>query len=324
MKQADFNEREVLQPLRQVFGNRCEIAGVEQFKHGARKQVFFIDLKQPQDRCVLYIWHDLNHYFSEREGIDTTQSDASAPTLFKVNAAYLLKNSINVPRIYHMGQLASGYDFALVEFIAGGNFTEFATDASPSARNTVLKQIGAMTRKLNHTQRDYPGTLLDISSQQSQSCIEITLQRALLELAAASETHKNVAKHKMRIEHKLRELSAHLAPRTTYHLIHGELGLEHILIRKADQTVYFIDIDGLKFFDVEVEHAFMKVRFSTPIYEQYFMREDLDIARMEFYEFALYVSFIYAGTRFILKNYEDQEWAQGLFSSNLAKVLKSL
>ena len=324
MYQADFNEQEVLQPLHQVFGNRCEIAGVKPFKHGARKQVFFIDLKQPHDRCVLYIWHDLNHYFSERESIDTTQSDANASALFKVNAAYMLRNGINFPSIYHTGQLASGYNFALVELIAGGNFTEFATDASPTARHMVLEQIGAMLRKLNHAQRDYSGTLLDATSQQSESCSEMALQRALLELDAASETHKNVAEHKTRIEQKLRELNTHLSQRTTYHLIHGELGPEHILIQKANKSAYFIDIDGLNFSDVEVEHALMKVRFSAPIYDKYFMRDDLDIARMAFYQFALHISFIYAGTRFMLKNYSNQEWAQGLFSSNLEKVLESL
>ncbi len=68
----------------------------------------------------------------------------------------------------------------------------------------------------------------------------------------------------------------------------------------------------------------MGVRFGDAIYERYFRRADLDTARLEFYRFALLVSFVYAGTRFILKNYHDQTWAQGLFSANLARVLQSL
>lgn len=323
-EQTDFNQAEILPYLRQVFGAQCAIMRVEQFKNGARKQVFFIDLSQPAQRCVLYIWHDLNHYFSEREGIETTQSDASAPALFKVNAAHLLANGITIPQIYYMGRLAAGYDFALLEYIAGENFTAFAANASPEDRNTVLEQIGRMLRKLNQTQRAYPGTLLDSWGPQSEARSELSLQRALLEVNAAADTHESVAVHKARIEQKLHELSANLAPRTSYRLIHGELGPEHILIRQRDQAVYFVDIDGLHFSDIEVEHALMKVRFSAPTYDQYFRRTDLDAARMAFYEFALYVSFVYAGTRFILKNYPDQVWAQGLFSANLARVIKVL
>jgi hypothetical protein len=42
------------------------------------------------------------------------------------------------------------------------------------------------------------------------------------------------------------------------HLIHGECSPEHILINQAE-AVYFIDYEGLKFFDLEFEHSLLKV-----------------------------------------------------------------
>jgi aminoglycoside phosphotransferase (APT) family kinase protein len=322
MQQSNFTQNEILHHLRQAFGNQCNIVAVSQFRGGTRKQVYFIDLIGPVRRCVLYIWHDLNRYFGDIEESDSAHTDANAPTMFKINSEYLLNRGITVPQIYHMGKLEVGHDFALLEYVDGGNFTEFAKSATADEQDSVLRQVALMLRKLNYTQRAYPGTLLDTSSPYPASCSKMALDNALLELVSASATHVNVAEHKERIAHRLHELHAHLAPSNSYRLIHGELGPEHILIRKAGQKVYFVDIEGVHFFDAEVEHALMKYRFGDDIYSHYFKHDDLDLDRMEFYRLAQHVSFVYAGTRFILGAFHDQAWAQLLFTSNLARVLK--
>jgi aminoglycoside phosphotransferase (APT) family kinase protein len=323
MNQTDFNDVEVRRLLAETFGQTCHLERVEVFKAGARKQVYFLDLTLPNMRCAMYIWHDLNNYFTEREAFET-QSDTQAPLLFNANLALFERLGIRTPNVYRFGQLETGYAFALIEYISAKNFTAFSQSASPEARDTVLKRIGSMLLTLNNEQRPFPGTVLAEASLQFVPCSDGILERALLELRVSASHHAVVAQHFERIDTKLRTMSSELQPRTSYRLIHGELGPEHILIAQENDEPCFIDIEGAHFFDVEAEHALLSYRFGLDLYQTYFQRDDLDQDRMRFYRFALLVSFVFAGSRFLAKNFHDQEWAQGLFDHSLEQVLASL
>src|ERR1700675_2512513 len=57
----------------------------------------------------------------------------------------------------------------------------------------------------------------------------------------------------------LGELAAAVRPRAEYSVVHGELGLDHVLV-DADGSPVLIDIEDLMYFDVEWEHVHMQVR----------------------------------------------------------------
>jgi hypothetical protein len=48
-------------------------------------------------------------------------------------------------------------------------------------------------------------------------------------------------------------------PRAEYSVVHGELGLDHVLV-DPDGNPVIIDIEDLMYFDVEWEHVFMQIR----------------------------------------------------------------
>jgi aminoglycoside phosphotransferase (APT) family kinase protein len=295
---------EIRQYLTRVFGNSCELEKIEVFEGGARKQVFFLDLKEPALRCVMYLWHDIHHYFSERDNFDAIQSDERAPLLFKVNTEMLESLEVNVPKLYFFGQLKAEHHFAFVEYVSAKNFTTFSASASPDVRVSVLERTGAMLRRLNSAQRSYPGTVLDAPTQNFKQPYEVMLERTLLELNVTVRHHADVAKYQEAIEHKLRTFFTQLKPRNFFQLIHGELGPEHILIRPQSNTPCFVDVDGAQFNDVEMEHALLSFRFGDD-YNKYLGREGLETARLDFYRFALHVSLVYAGAKFLAKDFHD-------------------
>ncbi len=117
-------------------------------------------------------------------------------------------------------------------------------------------------------------------------------------------------------------MRAPLAPRSTYHLIHGELAGGHVLVQQSDQAVYFVDIEGIHFADLEFEHTFLQLIYAADY--RTLARPDLDPARMAFYKFAMHVSLVYAGSCFMARGFHDQAWAERLFTGHLAHVLNSL
>jgi len=96
----------------------------------------------------------------------------------------------------------------------------------------------------------------------------------------------------------------------------------HVLVRESDQAVYFIDIEGIHFGDLESEHTFLQLIYGADY--SYLVRADLDPARMAFYKFAMHVSLVYAGSCFMLRGFHDQAWAESLFKGHFARVLNSL
>lgn len=320
-----LEQTEVISHARQAFGAACTLEGFRQFKGGARKQVFFLQLRNPDMQCVMYVWHNVENYFAERVagGFEETQSDDNAPALFLTHTRYLSEHAINVPQVLYSGTLASGHRYAFVEQIDGSGFDTFAASASKLERHAVLTEIGAQLAKLHAVERAFPGALVEPFDKIGIAPQERALQRALLEVEATAQAQAQIAEHRLQIRDQLQTLYAQLLPRSTYHLLHGELAGNHVLVRAQDHAVYFVDIEGIHFADLESEHTFLQMIYSEADY-RYLTRSDLDPARMAFYKFAMHVSLVYAGSCFMLRGFHDLAWAERLFQRHLAAVLNSL
>jgi Phosphotransferase enzyme family len=319
-----LDQNEVLRQVRQAFGTACQVESFRQFKGGARKQVFFLQLRNPDLQCMMYVWHNVENYFAERVagGFEETQSDANAPILFLTNTRYLLDQAINVPQVLHSGTLASGHQYAFVEQIEGANFNTFAASATADERSAVLNQMNRQLTRLHRLTRPYPGPLVETEKKLHEAPQETTLKRALLEIEVTAQAQAEVTPHLQPIRDKLQSLWAQVTPRTTYHLLHGELAGNHVLVRAHDQAVYFVDIEGIHFADLEAEHTFLQMIYGTDY--RYLTRSDLDPARMAFYKFAMHISLTYAGSCFMLRGFHDLAWAESLFKRNVREMLNSL
>jgi hypothetical protein len=311
---------EIAWHLREALGSGCEMKNLERMQRGTRKKVFLVWHTLAASPCVLYVWQDEERYFAEREDQDDPQSDVNAPQLFAANTRLLEQNGVSVPQLYYQGALESGHGLAFVEYVDGGNFNEFVANATPTQREAVLEQVGAMARRMHDVRRGYHGVLLDRPPERQEPCCELMLRQALLELEHAARYSAAVWARRAQIQARLEFLQGRLQPRSDYGLIHGELGPEHILVRQDDDTPCLVDVDGARFFDLELEHAFIKFRFGDD-YERFFGRDDLDVDRMLFYKLALHVSYVYGSAQLLSKGYHDQAVAQGIFDENLAQVL---
>ena len=94
------------------------------------------------------------------------------------------------------------------------------------------------------------------------TCEAAALRFARHNLAEAAARDQRIAAARDRLEDRLRELAAAVQPRAEYAVVHGELGLDHVLIDPGGRPV-LIDIEDLLYFDVEWEHVFLRIRLGT-------------------------------------------------------------
>ena len=130
------------------------------------------------------------------------------------------------------------------------------------------------------------------------------LDRALRQLAGAADRVPSVASVRARLDETLRALAASVRPRASYGLIHGELGPDHVSIDDRGQPVV-VDIEGAMYFDVEWEHAFLRLRFGRDY--EWLRVSGLDEQRMSLYALALDLSLIEGPLRLLDGDYPDRE-----------------
>ncbi|XVV17835.1 phosphotransferase [Actinoplanes sp. CA-131856] len=147
---------------------------------------------------------------------------------------------------------------------------------------------------------------------------DVILDRALVHLGAVVGRDGRLAEAAPRIEGHLRRLHAAVRPREVYGLVHGELGPDHVLIG-ADGEPVVIDIEGVTYFDVEWEHAFLQLRFG-PSYDR-LRPVALDLDRLELYRYAQVLALIEGPLRIAETDFPDRDWMLQLAEWNIAKAL---
>jgi hypothetical protein len=110
-------------------------------------------------------------------------------------------------------------------------------------------------------------------------------------------------------------------PRSQYGLIHGELGPDHVLVDRRGQPV-LIEIEGLMFFDVEWEHAFLRLRFGE--HYRWLDHSDLDEGRLTFYTLAMRLSLVAGPLRLLDGDFPDRDFMRGIVEHNLQEALAFL
>lgn len=144
------------------------------------------------------------------------------------------------------------------------------------------------------------------------------LGRALDDLAEAAARDARVATVNDRLEEVIGGLAGQVRPRTEYGVVHGELGPDHVLVDRHGRPV-IIDIEGIMFFDVEWEHAFLRIRFD----EQYrwLYRAGLDESRLTFYELAMRLSLVAGPLRLLDGDFPERDVMMGIAEQNLRQAL---
>jgi hypothetical protein len=149
------------------------------------------------------------------------------------------------------------------------------------------------------------------------SCEQVVFDRAVEHLAEAAESMPAIAAARGAIAERLHELLAQVEERHCYRLIHDELGPDHVLIDAGRPVL--VDIEGLMFFDIEWEHAFLELRFSD--HYRWLHRDDLDTRRLRLYRLALALSLTAVPMRLADTDYPDRAFMIEIAEFNAGRVL---
>jgi Phosphotransferase enzyme family len=322
-------------------GSRCPVASVTRLPGGSKKGVYRLGCSDGFS-AVLYVWSAAEDYWppdadaDSDGGGDGVFGHASGLGLFSASSRRLTEAGVRVPRVYLADPSQAVYpaDIALVEDVRGGTLEELLS-TDPGAARPVLERLGEMLRPMWRQRAARTGKVVDVAAVDvaamgdgddadggfdggfdgggdggdggalgASSSEEIVLERALRHLARSADRVPAVARVRPRLDETLLALAASVRPRASYALIHGELGPDHVFIDDRGEPVV-IDIEGAMYFDVEWEHAFLRLRFGRQY--EWLRVSGLDERRMSLYALALDLSLIEGPLRVLDGGYPDRE-----------------
>jgi aminoglycoside phosphotransferase (APT) family kinase protein len=151
------------------------------------------------------------------------------------------------------------------------------------------------------------------------SCERIMLDRALAQLTEIAGHDRRAAEAQDRLEQALHALAVPVGQREAAALVHGELGPDHVLLDRRGEPV-LIDIEGAMYFDVEVEHVWMRMRFG----EHYarLSRSGLDEDRLRFYQLCMHLDLVAGPLRIAGTSHPEREWFRSLAEHHLQRALQ--
>jgi len=300
---TSYHLRRVLQT---ALGSAHRIASLTRLRGGTKKGVYRAVL---DDRSVIvYVWDTSENYWPAGDSdvapnASDPFADASGAELFAVSNQYLQSLGVRTPELYLLDttRAASPADIAIVEDIQGGTLQEH-WQRHPDDAARITFELGEMLRTIHARRNSRFGKLADADNQAPQDvrCEQLALGRALGDLDhAAAHIDRLRDAHEVP-EETLRSMAADIPLRSKYGLIHSELGPDHVLV-DAQGHLVIIDIEGLMFFDIEWEHAFLQFRFGE--HYRYLWQDGLDDARLRFYTLCLHLSLCSGPLRLLEGNF---------------------
>ena len=309
----------------QEFGADRTATALDRLTGGSKKGVYRLSLDD-QTTAILYVWSADENYWPPSATVpDDPFTDASGAELFAASHAALTAASVRTPRLLMLDRdrryLQS--DIALVEDV-GAVTLEAVMQRDPAAATRLLSTLGEALRRMHTTLGPQYGKVAAISrgdAPQTRRTEDIIADRAFGHLDAAATRDRRLADAHERITDHVRHLLGAITARQTYGLIHGELGPDHVLVTPTDEPA-MIDIEGLAYFDVEWEHAWLQMRFDDAY--PALRPVDLDSDRLEFYRYAQVLSLVEGPLRIADTDFPNRQWMLDLADWNITKALAAL
>ncbi|WP_211293957.1 aminoglycoside phosphotransferase [Lentzea kentuckyensis] len=280
-----------------------ELREVARLRGGSKKGVYRLMLDDGTTG-IAYVWRASEDYWPEHE-YDPLFGNASGRDLFLTAHTTLSEAGACVPRLVLVDR-----DVIVVEDL-GGDFLEKQLDGGTEVLERLWDDVQAMHQRLSPRY----GRPNSLQPADAPPVPDVVLRRALGHLDACCERVPRIAAERSRLETQLRQRHALIEPRTTYGLIHGELGPDHVLV--ADGRPVLIDIEGVMFFDVEWEHVFLELRFGP----HYRPVAGLDPARLSLYRLAQYLSLVEGPLRLLDGDFPHRDAMREIADHNIERAL---
>lgn len=326
-EQRQFADAESLRPVvRAVFGAGRDVTDVERLAGGSKKGAYRVSVDDGVT-VLVYVWNAAEDYWQGvlPEGADDPAdpfSHASGLDLFEAASRRLTSAGVRCPRLLLSDSSHALYpgDIAVVEHVPGGSLEELLAQ-DPAAASRPLAVLADWLASMEACRATAFGKVAVVDSGQpshSTSCEQVVLQRALREVTEIRARDARAAREGGRLEELLHVLAEPLEPRTSFGLVHGELGPDHILLGRNGDPV-MIDIEGLKYFDPEWEHVFVRMRFG----EHYSRLGNpaLDPDRLSFYQLALHLDLVAGPLRIADTGHPEREWFLEVAEYHLGRAL---
>lgn len=261
------------------------------------------------------IWNENTSYFSDSDKNDIFTSCSAK--LFEVNNRFMTEHGINTPKLYYMDRTKSEFQFeyAYVEYINGCDM-DAIIEKYPERVEAVMTSLRKNLEKMHAITGNKAGAL-NYLQENDFSTVEYALECAKKDIDYLVKTDLANKSLYLNADRILNKIQNSIMDSTKYSFIHYELGPNHVLVDENNVT-YLIDIEGAKFFDVEMEHSFLKMRFGQNYH--YLEKSDLDLRKMKFYLLWHYLSNICGAHQLAKKNYYDMDDVKGMISNLTGKL----
>ena len=307
-----------------ALGRGRRLEAVQRLAGGSRKGVYRLTMDDATT-AIAYLWEDTENYWPVAEGDGDLADPFSAGVgvdLFEAAHARLASLGLRVPTVHLIDRDRTHCpaDLAIVEDFPGEHLMDRLARDPWAAESTMARLAEALEAMRRHRAPSYGRVaLIDRGgTSRGTSCEGAALDFALRCLAEAAVREQRIAGARDRLEERLRELAAAVRPRAEYAVVHGELGLDHVMV-DPDGNPVLIDIEDLMYFDVEWEHVFMRIRLGSD-YERLAVSR-LDEDRLALYMLTQRLSLTAGPLRLLDGDFPNRAFMQGIAEHNLNQAL---
>lgn len=283
------------------FGEEVSLINLERLLGGAQKYSYLATLDNGF-KFVVYVWDKSTNYFSDSEVITDNVFLSSSALMFQLNNEVMIQHCVKTPRLYYIDSSFEEPIYAFVEYIDGVDL-DYIIEKQPQRLNQALKSLKHSIDILHGIKSDKAGQLnklLGESFNPIQYCYYVVLQN-IKYLTKVDSSNSNMY---FKLKKILKSLMKSIEKRSYFKFIHSELGPNHVIVDKNNDA-YLIDIEGARFFDLEYEESFLKIRFNSNY--KYLESNNLDKNRMEFYHICHCCGNLSGAYELLNKNYYDVE-----------------
>jgi aminoglycoside phosphotransferase (APT) family kinase protein len=327
-----FANAESLRPVvRAAFGTDRSLLRAERLAGGSKKGAYRLTLDDG-GTALMYAWDDSEDYWQgvlpeADDRADPFSADpfshASGLALFEAAARRLASAGVRCPELMFTDRSRSLYpaEIAVVEDVTGGSL-EALLERDPTAARRPMSVLADWLAAMAAIRSPSIGKVAFVDAggrSAGTSCERLTLDRALNQLQEIAAHDRRAANAHGRIEKTLQSLTEPIEPRTTAALVHGELGPDHVLLDRRGEPV-LIDIEGARYFDVETEHVWMRMRFG----EHYarLSQDCLDEDRLRFYQLCMHLDLVAGPLLIAGTSHPEREWFRSTAEYHLQRALE--